>query len=216
MRMEQNSFHTVEQRTASQIKPLSVQSWKKGSALFKQSETEKNFENILNQINDTTNPKLTYAYQQGQFPAANKKPYEFMDVIDVINPLQHLPIVGTLYRNITGDELHPASRIIGSSIYGGPVGAVSATLNTVSEMQTGKDLGDHILGMARGDLPERPVDYTLAHYSYQDMDSDRTAGWQIDYRRPFEPDYMNSSFAYEPVTELSLSPMPPKRILTDA
>ena len=34
-----------------------------------------------------------------------KEPYEFHDVIDIVNPLQHLPVINILYRGITGDEI---------------------------------------------------------------------------------------------------------------
>ena len=29
----------------------------------------------------------------------------FRDIVDLINPLHHIPLVGTLYRKITGDEM---------------------------------------------------------------------------------------------------------------
>jgi len=47
---------------------------------------------------------------------------DFGDVLDMVNPLQHLPGVGQVYRAITGDEISPAARIAGGSIYGGPIG----------------------------------------------------------------------------------------------
>jgi hypothetical protein len=53
--------------------------------------------------------------------------YSFGDVIDMINPLQHLPVIGMIYRKITGDTIKPISNIIGGTIFGGPVGAVSST-----------------------------------------------------------------------------------------
>jgi hypothetical protein len=74
--------------------------------------------------------------------------FQFSDVIDVINPLQHLPVVGMVYRTLTGDKLHPMSQIIGSALYGGPVGAVTGTINAISQVQTGKDVSDHLLGFA--------------------------------------------------------------------
>ena len=29
--------------------------------------------------------------------------FSFLDVLDIINPLQHLPVISTLYRQVTGD-----------------------------------------------------------------------------------------------------------------
>jgi len=50
----------------------------------------------------------------------------FDDLIDVLNPLQHLPIVSTVYRAITGDQIQPHARAIGSGLYGGPIGFLAA------------------------------------------------------------------------------------------
>lgn len=46
----------------------------------------------------------------------------FGDLIDVVNPLQHLPVVGNVYRWLTGDDLSPAARVAGGALYGGPIG----------------------------------------------------------------------------------------------
>ena len=70
--------------------------------------------------------------------------FDFFDFLDILNPLQHIPVVSTFYRELTGDELHPASRIVGGTLYGAIPGAVSAVLNTVTEGLTGKDIGEHI------------------------------------------------------------------------
>ncbi|MBT5663730.1 MAG: hypothetical protein HOJ06_00205, partial [Rhodospirillaceae bacterium] len=37
----------------------------------------------------------------------------FGDVLDIINPLQHIPVVSTLYRELTGDEISPGARMAG-------------------------------------------------------------------------------------------------------
>ena len=77
-----------------------------------------------------------------------KENFQFQDVVDVINPLHHIPVVSMVYRGLTGDRLHPVSQIIGGALYGGPVGAVAGTVNAISQVQTGKDLGDHALSFA--------------------------------------------------------------------
>lgn len=72
----------------------------------------------------------------------------FSDVLSSINPLQHIPIVGTIYRAITGDAPPPpAARMIGGILLGGPVGLVTSVANAILEQASGKDLGDHALAM---------------------------------------------------------------------
>ncbi len=52
----------------------------------------------------------------------------FADVIDIVNPLQHIPILSTFYRKLTGDTIDPAIRIAGGALFGGPLGALASTL----------------------------------------------------------------------------------------
>lgn len=67
------------------------------------------------------------------------------DFVDIINPLQHIPVVSSVYRHVTGDEIKPPARILGGGIYGGPIGMASAMANAVVEDQTGKDIGDNLV-----------------------------------------------------------------------
>ncbi|MDA0239649.1 MAG: hypothetical protein O3A84_06430, partial [Proteobacteria bacterium] len=90
----------------------------------------------------------------GEFRLFGKDGLTFSDVLDIINPLQHLPIVSTLYRAITGDQIDPAARVAGGTLYGGPIGAAVSVLNVVVEHGTGKDIGDHVASLfISDDLP---------------------------------------------------------------
>ncbi len=64
---------------------------------------------------------------------------------DYINPLQHLPIVGTVYRAVTGATISPSARIVGGLIYGGPIGFASSLANAMVETASGKDIGEHAM-----------------------------------------------------------------------
>jgi hypothetical protein len=75
--------------------------------------------------------------------------FDFHDILDVINPLHHLPVINSIYRSEVKDEIGAVPRILGSMLYGGGVvgaliGAASAIVNIVVEHETGKDLGQHI------------------------------------------------------------------------
>jgi hypothetical protein len=77
---------------------------------------------------------------------------------DYINPLQHLPIVGSVYRVVTGTTISPSARIVGGLIYGGPVGFASSLANALVETASGKDIGEHAMaavgiGGSRGKFP---------------------------------------------------------------
>ncbi|NQV81349.1 MAG: hypothetical protein HQ495_12410 [Alphaproteobacteria bacterium] len=84
----------------------------------------------------------------------------FGDLLDTLNPLQHIPVVSTIYRKLTGDDLSPAARLAGDGLFGGPLGFLSGLVNTVIESATGRDVGGHVLALLPGDA-SRP-DTTLA------------------------------------------------------
>ena len=74
--------------------------------------------------------------------------FSFLDFLDIINPLQHIPLVSKIYRKITGDLIDPASKIAGSALYGGPIGAVTSLFDVMIENSTGRDILEHALEIA--------------------------------------------------------------------
>lgn len=56
--------------------------------------------------------------------------FTFGDIIDIVNPLQHIPIVSNIYRKITGDVIAPAMEIAGGALFGGPLGAAMSVVST--------------------------------------------------------------------------------------
>lgn len=66
-------------------------------------------------------------------------------LIDIINPLQHIPGVSTLYREATGDTMSSAANIVGGGLFGGPIGAAASVVNEIVSMQTGGDIGENVL-----------------------------------------------------------------------
>lgn len=69
----------------------------------------------------------------------------FWDVLDIVNPLQHIPLVNSVYRAVTGDEIKPAMQIGGGILFGGVIGGVAAIANAALQEATGKDLGGHMM-----------------------------------------------------------------------
>lgn len=81
-------------------------------------------------------PERTDVYSDatGEPPRyATDSDLSFWDIIDMINPLHHLPIVGNIYRSVTRDTLDPVSRFAGGLLYGGPVGAISSGVSMLAE-----------------------------------------------------------------------------------
>ncbi len=68
----------------------------------------------------------------------------FHDVLAMLNPLQYVPVIGTIYRAVTGDQIPEAARRVGSlivsTLLGGPIGAAISVGLMVAEKITGIDL----------------------------------------------------------------------------
>ena len=92
-------------------------------------------------------------------PATNAKPFSlwekesfgFGDFLDIINPLHHIPIVATIYRNMSGDQIGAAPRVIGGAFWGRIGGFAAGVVNAVVEWWSGKDIGDHVYAAVFGD-----------------------------------------------------------------
>jgi hypothetical protein len=87
----------------------------------------------------------------GGFKAFGDDGPTFFDILDIINPLQHIPIISTLYRAVTGDEIDPVPRIAGGALFGGLIGAISSLVDVVVEELTGNDIGGNVLALFEGD-----------------------------------------------------------------
>lgn len=74
----------------------------------------------------------------------------FDDFLDLINPLQHLPIISTFYRAATADEISTGSRVLGGALFGGIIAFVAAVVNAFIADTTGKDIGEHVLALFDG------------------------------------------------------------------
>ena len=81
----------------------------------------------------------------------------FGDFLDLINPLQHIPIVSTIYRAITGDEISGPAKIMGGMLFGGPIGFITSLFDTIVEQATGRSVGETVLAAFVDQDPAREV-----------------------------------------------------------
>ncbi|MSP82253.1 MAG: hypothetical protein EXQ94_04790 [Alphaproteobacteria bacterium] len=86
----------------------------------------------------------------------------FGDLLDIINPLQHIPIVGTIYRAMVGDEISGVARVMGNLLYGGPLGLMTGIVSASIADSSGSDVGERILAWAgANDVAEPAADPAL-------------------------------------------------------
>ena len=104
-------------------------------------------------IDATTSTATAPAAAQGdQKPQSKSSDWDFSfhNLLDIVNPLEHLPIIGTIYRAITHTHIGVPERIAGDALYGGLWGAVSGAADAALEAITGKDFGSTVLALFTG------------------------------------------------------------------
>ncbi len=77
----------------------------------------------------------------------------FADVIDIINPLQHIPIVSTIYRMVTGDTISQGARMAGGILFGGVSGLLAAGVVMAVEEAGGDTVERQIAALFEDDEP---------------------------------------------------------------
>jgi hypothetical protein len=105
---------------------------------------------------DTGNDTSATNSDSKEFSFFGDDGFTFLDFVDMVNPLQHIPVVSTAYRQITGDELDHGARLAGGTLFGGPIGFAASAFNVLLEHNTGKDVGDHVVAWFDGE--EEPVE----------------------------------------------------------
>jgi hypothetical protein len=100
-------------------------------------------------------PETTSITVTAQRPSAATQPQPsfFHRLLSELNPLQYVPVVGTIYRAITGDTIPETARLAGSLVVsgltGGPIGLAINLGTTALEKLTGIDpevIGTRLLG----------------------------------------------------------------------
>src|SRR5271155_4187604 len=91
-----------------------------------------------------------------------QKGVQFHDLLDIVNPPQHLPVVSSIYRWITGDGIGNLPRVVGDALYGGPIGFVSGLLGVLVKEESGKDIGENVIATLTGGKDGAPAGSTQA------------------------------------------------------
>jgi hypothetical protein len=94
---------------------------------------------------------------RGGAPKTAESDYSFWDFIDLINPLQHIPVVNTVYRAVTGDTIKPEMKLAGGAALGGVFGLVTSLADVIFEQETGKDIGTTMVASVFGEGEAAPV-----------------------------------------------------------
>lgn len=75
---------------------------------------------------------------------ADKMSVGFDDLLDVVNPLQQLPVVSSVYREATGESISIPARLAGGFLFGGLPGLIGSAAMVAFEEVTGDSVLGHI------------------------------------------------------------------------
>jgi len=96
----------------------------------------------------------TYYADFGELWQTPSEGMTFADFLDIINPLQHIPIVSSIYRMVTGDEIGVGSRLIGDALFAGIPGLIAGALAATVESASGASIEEHLLALLKDGAPE--------------------------------------------------------------
>jgi hypothetical protein len=78
-------------------------------------------------------------------PQTGNSEISFFDFLDIINPLQHIPLVSDIYREVTGDTIKPELKLAGGAVTGGIFGFLASLGDVIFEGETGNSVGGSML-----------------------------------------------------------------------
>ena len=90
---------------------------------------------------------------------SNSNGLSFGDVMDAINPLQHIPILSGLMRAATGSQISSAAQVAGDTLFGAilPGGAIAGLISSAADVAvknvSGKDISEHVVDTLKGSSP---------------------------------------------------------------
>lgn len=93
-------------------------------------------------------------------PFWGKDGFTFGDVLDMLNPLHHLPVISQVYRENSQDDACEGSKIIGGALFGGLLGGVTGVISSLANSairhETRHDVSEHLVAMVDDSLSTQP------------------------------------------------------------
>lgn len=100
------------------------------------------------------------------------------DFVDLINPLQHIPVVAQVYRAVSGDQINGAAELLGALPFG-PSGTMAAVMDLMVRDTTGRDIGSNAIALLFG-TDQTPDGTAVASAAAAPPDIVRTSAINMD------------------------------------
>lgn len=95
----------------------------------------------------------------------------FADLVDVVNPLQHIPVISNIYREMSGDTIHPVMQVAGGALFGGPIGVVLSLLGTIIDSYKEDAVETNDVEMIAGESNGQRPGGWIVNTTYREIES---------------------------------------------
>jgi hypothetical protein len=100
---------------------------------------------------DHARPRMAGKIDRSHLPQ-NVEKFTFADLVDTLNPLQHLPGINDLYRSVSGDEISGIAKVMGGFLFGGIGGGLATfAAETHRDSHNGQSPAETIVATILGD-----------------------------------------------------------------
>lgn len=102
-------------------------------------------------VSQTVETSATNDVLSESTPFAQGDHFSFSDALDVVNPLQHIPVMSYYYQQWTGDNIGYVPQVIGSTLFGGALGAITAFADIGAARYLGESPTSYVLNKFTND-----------------------------------------------------------------
>lgn len=114
--------------------------------------------------------------EQGLF---GKDGLTFGDVLDAVNPLNHIPIVSDLFASTTGSAPSAASKLVGGALMGGPIGFIASLANVIFEQATGASPIQAVVAAFSGESTASEIQVASAKQAQEEANASTTTNGAV-------------------------------------
>ncbi|MDZ4866512.1 MAG: hypothetical protein SGI91_04255 [Alphaproteobacteria bacterium] len=110
---------------------------------------------MIESVNNVASLDMMESRSRPAQAATDDDGFGFDDFLDIINPLQHLPVIGTAYRAITGDDIETPAKLAGGALFGGLFGFLGALGSTAYAEIVGESVDETLLSFFDSGAPKQ-------------------------------------------------------------